>query len=101
MSYETLQQIKGWNYMKKTEKISLYLKDKNKEYPIRPISLNQYLAECSFDLGYKKEDFESYIKTMEQLGYVEIIEDMIVSVQARAKAEANEASSEVVEEIMK
>lgn len=88
MGIEELQHRKGWNYLKKSEKIAQYLKDKIKDYPANPIEKDLFLAECSYDLGYKKSDFESYLNILSQLGYVEFEGTKIVSVSARGKANA-------------
>lgn len=107
MSFDILSHSKGWSYKKKSEKIAEYLKDRVREYPASPIKKDMFLAECSYDLGYKKADFESYLNVLEQLGIVEMTGEMIVSVTARERAEAQkraekkETFSDVVEDIMK
>lgn len=101
MGIEQLQHKKGWNYMKKSEKISQYLKDKIKDYPSKLMEKDLFLAECSYDLGFKKSDFESYLNIMEQLGIVEFDGTKIISVQAKSRGETKSIVSDAVEEIMK
>lgn len=87
--------------MGKYKQISFYLKDKIKDYPSIPIPYSQFLAECSYDLGYKQKDFEEYIKTMEQLGYVEISNGNIISIPASSKLEVEKESQNKLEEEFK
>jgi hypothetical protein len=92
------QKAKGWVYLKKAEKINLYLKELVKEYPSREIPTGEFLARCSYDLGFLAESFLPYLDVFKQMGFIEMSNDKIVSLVAKSKREAKEYEVEQAKE---